>query len=68
MIRNPEIYRQFEDAYQKNQGHLSRSKSLALVESLWEEAKSLGIFPMKDPWEGIEVDIRIARVLNSCSK
>jgi hypothetical protein len=68
MILNPDIYRQFEDAYLRNRGPLPRSKALALVESLWEEAKSLGIFPLKDPLEGIDVDIRIARVLNSCSK
>jgi len=67
MIRNQEFYRQFEEAYLKS-NNLSRSKAFALVESLWEETKSLGIFPMKDPLEGIEVDIRIARVLNTCSK
>ncbi len=68
MILNPYIYRRFEDSYLRNEGPLPLSKALALVESLWEEAKSLGIFPLKDPLEGIDVDIRVAQVLNSCSK
>ncbi len=68
MILNPDIYRQFKDSYLRIEGPLPLSKAFALVESLWEEAKSLGIFPLKDPLEGIDVDIRIAQVLNSCSK
>jgi hypothetical protein len=35
---------------------------------MWKEAVALGAFPPKDPLEGIEVDINIAKILNSCSK
>ena len=38
--------------------------NLLIFESLYEEAKKLGVFPLKDPLEGIEVDIRLAAVLN----
>ena len=38
--------------------------NLRIFESLYEEAKKLGVFPLKNPLEGIEVDIRLAAVLN----
>jgi hypothetical protein len=31
---------------------------------MWEEGRKLGVLPLKDPLEGIEVDIRMARILN----
>jgi hypothetical protein len=43
---------------------LSFSKALALFEAMWKEGVALGVLPPKDPLEGIEVDIRIARILN----
>lgn len=39
-----------------------------IVEALYEEAVALGILPLKDPLEGLEVDIRIGRVINYVSK
>jgi hypothetical protein len=35
---------------------------------MWNEAFHLGVFPAEDLMEGIEVDISIAKTLNSCSK
>ena len=40
-------------------------KNLRVFEALYEEAKQMGVFPLKDPLEGIEVDIRLAKVLNA---
>ena len=37
---------------------------LKIFEALYLEAKNLGVFPLKDPLEGIEVDIHLAAVLN----
>jgi hypothetical protein len=31
---------------------------------MWLEGMALGVLPLKDPLEGIEVDIRIAEMLN----
>jgi hypothetical protein len=31
---------------------------------MWQEGVLLGVLPLKDPLEDIEVDIRIARILN----
>lgn len=39
-------------------------RNIRLVEAMYREAAALGAFPPKDPLEGIEVDIRIARVVN----
>ena len=40
-------------------------KNLKLYEALYKEACELGIFPLKEPLEGIETDIKIAKVVNS---
>ncbi len=40
-------------------------ENLRIVEALYREAVLLGALPLKDPLEGLEVDIRIARVINS---
>ena len=39
-----------------------------IFESLWKEAVALKIFPPRNPLEGIEIDVKIAKILNSCSK
>jgi hypothetical protein len=55
-------------AFEKEQIQNSKPdffKNLRIFEALYEEAKQLGVFPLKDPLEGIEVDIRLAKVLNA---
>lgn len=47
---------------------LSYKQSLQIFESMWNEGVQLGVLPPKEPSEGIEVDIKIAKVLNSCLK
>lgn len=39
-------------------------ENLRLFESLFQEAWALGVFPLSDPLEGIELDIRIAKAVN----
>jgi transcriptional regulator with XRE-family HTH domain len=36
-----------------------------MVEALYKEAVTLGIIPLKNPLDGIEVDLKIAKVVNS---
>ena len=43
-------------------------RNLKIVEALFQEAVELGVLPLKDPLEGLEVDIRIAKVINSVQK
>jgi hypothetical protein len=35
-----------------------------LANAMYDEARRLGIFPLKDPLEGLDVDIRVARAVN----
>ncbi len=47
---------------------LTYDQAVAIIEGLREEALALGVWPPDDPLEGIEVDIRVARIINACSK
>lgn len=38
--------------------------NLIIFEALYREANALGMFPLRNPLEGIENDIRLARILN----
>ena len=40
-------------------------KNLHIVDALYNEAVTLGIMPLKNPLDGIEVDLKIAKVINS---
>ena len=40
-------------------------RNFHIVEALYKEAVTLGIIPLKNPLDGIEVDIKIAKVVNS---
>ena len=68
MIKNPELFREFEDRLTRDEGKLSFEQSIKLFTSLWNEGVKLGVLPPREPLEGIDVDIKIAKVLNSCSK
>ncbi len=67
MIKNPDILGQFEREVTRKE-ELSFGRALAVFEAMWKEGVNLGVLPPKDPLEGIEVDIRIARILSTCSK
>ena len=68
MIKNFEMVNIFEAEFIKNQGKLSHDQSMKLFTAMWHEAVTLGVIPPREPLEGIEVDIKIAKVLNSCLK
>ena len=63
MIRPHKLLEEFEKQELKkpSAGYLAQ---LPIFEALFQEAKTLGVFPLKDPLDGIDVDIRIARALN----
>ena len=66
MIKNAYILRKFEDDLIRSETKRSAEQSLQLVTAMWKEGVVLGVLPPSDPWEGIDVDVRIARILNSC--
>ena len=67
MIRNPRILNNLERKVIKEE-KLSFGEALAIFEAMWKEGMTLGVIPPKDPLEGIETDIRIARILNCLKK
>jgi len=66
MIKNEEILGNFERNFLNGQGRSPYTQSQKLFAAMWEEAVMLGVFPLADPLAGVEVDIRMARVLNTC--
>lgn len=62
-MKNAEFARFKDDLIRREKVDVLRN--FRILEALYEEAVALGIFPLKDPLEGIEVDIRIAKVVNS---
>lgn len=63
MIRDAEALRRFEDDLARGEKS-DFALNLRLVESLHREAARLGVSPRKDPMDGIEVVLRVAKALN----
>jgi len=68
MVKNSKKLQQFENTVSKNKGPIPFSHALQLFTAMWQEGISLGVLPAKTPLEGIETDIKIAGILNSCLK
>jgi hypothetical protein len=68
LIKNADLLKKLEDGFIRETGRLTHAQSLRIFEALWKEGMRLGVLPPKDPWEGIEVDIQVAKILNSCLK
>jgi len=63
MIKDVRFLAEFEESELRKE-QPDYPVALRLFEAMWNEAMLLGVLPLKDPLEGIEVDIRIARILN----
>lgn len=63
MIKDTRLMADFEDMELRNE-RPDYPSALRIFEAMWKEAMLLGVLPLKDPLEGIEVDIKIARILN----
>jgi len=64
MIRRLDLVEAFERELQRRQP-VDYQQNLRIAEALYEEARALGVFPLKDPLDGIEVDVRLAQALNA---
>ena len=67
MITNHHLLEEMEREFLTRE-KLPYRKAIRLVEALWKEGVHFGTLPPPDPSEGLEVDLTIARVLNSCSR
>ena len=63
VIKDTRVLAEFEESELRREKP-DYPRALRLFEAMWEEAMLLGVLPLKDPLEGIEVDIKIARILN----
>ncbi|MBI4468180.1 MAG: hypothetical protein HY650_02550 [Acidobacteria bacterium] len=63
MIKDADLLNEFEKSQIRGEPPDFR-QNLIIYEALFREATAMGIFPLKDPLDGIDVDIRLARVLN----
>ena len=63
MIKNSELIQKMEDDLACSQAP-DYFRNLRIMEALYQEARLLGILPLRDPLDGIDVDIRLAAVLN----
>ena len=66
MIKDAEILGKFERDFVSDQGRLSYAQSRKLFTAMWEEGVTLGVFPPAEPLTGVDVDIQMARILNTC--
>jgi hypothetical protein len=63
MIKDEKLLAEFNDELIRKE-KLDYAAALRIFEAMWDEGRKLGVLPLKDPLEGIDVDIRIARILN----
>lgn len=66
MIKDAEKLGEFERNFLSGQGRLPYTQSQKLFAAMWKEGVTLGVFPPAEPLAAVEVDIRIARILNTC--
>jgi len=64
MIRDLKIWNRFEIEFLKKSGE-DLQKKLCLLDEMTEHARQLGVWPPESPLDGLEVDFKIARVLNT---
>lgn len=67
MIRDADSLHKFENSLARAQP-LDYNLNLKIFEALYDEAVSLNVFPLKNPLEGIDTTIKIARAINYVSR
>ena len=63
MIKNRRVVDLFENSLVRP-SIADYQRNLQIFEALYREACSLGVLPLKDPLDGIDSDIRLARIMN----
>jgi len=67
MIKDLKKWQEWEARWQK-QTPVDIDKNFEIVEEMIQHARLFGKWPPKDPLEGIETDIKIARIINTYVK
>lgn len=55
-------WQEFEKA-QMAKEKMDLEQKFRILDGLYDEAVHLGVFPLKDPLDGIDVDVKIAKVV-----
>jgi len=63
MIKNKEHLEAFENRLAAEE-KVDFFKNFIIYEALWRQAILLGILPLKNPYDGVEEDIRLAGILS----
>lgn len=63
MLKRPDLVEAFEKDQMRREA-TDYARNLRVVDALYEHARRLGTLPLKNPLEGNEVDLRLARSLN----
>ncbi len=64
MIKNSKLIRKLERELIRKE-KIDVVRNFQIVEALYIEAFELGIFPPKNPLDGLKTDIKIAKVVNN---
>lgn len=64
MIKNVKFWHQWEDSFLRKEP-TDYARNLRVVDSLYQEARRLGVFSHADPLEGLDLKIMVAKILNS---
>jgi hypothetical protein len=67
MVKNAKKLQAFE-AERIRAEKVDVEQNLRILDALYEEALMLGALPPKDPLEGIEVKIRVAKAVNNVQR
>jgi hypothetical protein len=62
VIKDRRSWEEWEAEYRRKEAP-DFLRNLKLVEAMYEEARSLGLFPLAHPLEGLDVKIRMARII-----
>jgi len=65
MIKDVEYLARFEREELEKE-NFTYEEALRIFEAMWREGIAFGVLPTRDPMEGIETDIKVASILNSC--
>jgi len=63
MVKNPKLFEDWERKWMRESA-VDFSQNLRIFEALYSEACALGIFPLKDPLEGLQTKINLAKAVN----
>ncbi|MBI5574625.1 MAG: hypothetical protein HY919_08800 [Elusimicrobia bacterium] len=63
MIKNALLLKKFNEDFIKNK-KLSYKKAMKIYEALWNEARNFSVLPRKNYFQSLDIDIKIAGIIN----